>query len=157
MSDNENKQCSRCGAGVGDGPDCCPPMEFKVTKLPPAYPDGSELAMRRWPTASTGADGERSFQRDREGTRGGSRRSNARAYDSWAIGSDKHLELLDLGGSLAEDTWGLSGNPYAIEQAPIATTQSGKKAAGGYHHHTQGETTRTATVTDREAASRRAK
>ena len=155
MSDNENKQCSRCGAGVGDGPDCCPPMEFKVTKLPPAYPDGSELAMRRWPNATLRQDGSG------DGSFGGMKRhgQNKRRSDTlspWAIGSDKHLDLLDLGGSLAEDTWGLSGNPYGVEQAAIATTQSGKKAAGGYHHHTQGETQSTEVATDREARSHRA-
>lgn len=128
---------------------------YTVTKLPPAYPDGSELAMRRWPTGYVAQDGRRASGNDGVGNTTKGPNKHFVQHD-WAIGSDKHCDLLDLGGSLADETWGLSGNPYGdIVQAPIATTKSGKPKVGGYHQRTQGETTSSEMATDRIASKSR--
>lgn len=68
---------------------------FKVIKLPPDYPEGSVQGMARWRESKV------------DGSMRNVRHTQWKTFgDEFGVGSDKHAAIIDLGGSLAEDSLG---------------------------------------------------
>ena len=112
---------------------------FKVVKLSPAVPEGAvwvEMSRYQGGNKASGVDGSmRKVKHSRP----------VRALeDDFGVGSSKHCELLDLGGSLVADDLGLVDAPYLTEPLnvlraddPHAVKGYGM-SKGGYHHRDRG-------------------
>ena len=115
---------------------------FKVTKLPPAIPEGADyIDLTKWNRGSGGVDGSMRPVKHA--------RPIQKHEPDFGIGSSKHCELLDLGGSLAEDDLGLTAvvsyltEPLEVLKAddPPARrggSRFGGASTGGFHQRNRG-------------------
>lgn len=103
-------------------PEAIDTTDFKVTKLPPAYPEGSDAGMRRW-TVRANTNNQHGNVR------------NYHEHDEWEIGGARHLALLDLGASLDPDTW---GNPLLDWRPTLPVPEQPPNGRPAYHQHGHG-------------------
>ena len=142
----EMMEIGYCGVCGGNPAGC----EHKHVVLPPAYPEGSEAGMARWKV------------------KGGTlnQHNNVRRYqhhDEWEIGGNKHLSLIDIGGSMVADGMGLDTSPIwtedsegrlqvllaeeaavstgtAVRKGTMETRKTPRKVKQAYHQKTRGIT-----------------
>ena len=119
---------------------------FKVTKLPPAITEGGDyIDLTKWAgTHSQQHRNKKQFELYQQ---------YQAAYErGFGVGSNKHVELLDAGGTLAADDLGLPDAPFLTEPLKVLRADDphprrggskfGGASTGGFHqrnHGIQGE------------------
>lgn len=106
-------------------------VAYKVTKLPPGYPEGSNQGMARW--RASNADG--SMRQVRHQPR-------EVHVDPFGVGSTKHVEVIDLGGSLADDALGFEQphHPHTYWKAEWGEPLPPSSERPAFHSATRGIT-----------------